>query len=327
MSEQLVILASAASVAVGMLASVSASAQAADPIRVTNLNPLVAVSGLPLWSGVSDETAVGLTTELANHYRLSERAGHQIIIDGETLRMRVFIERPLGDGWSFGADLPFFYQSGGVLDDVVDSWHSAFNMPDGDRNRRPEGVLEYSLSNVEGQFFNLTRSSSGLGDMQLSLARELGEGGWIVRAAIKLPTGREQILAGSGGTDISINVLRREDAIVRGRAAGFYYGFGLTDIEQPDQILYPVEDQVLTGIVGGGVAIGQRFGFKGQIDAHSALYDSQLEEIGQTSVMASIGGWLDIGDSTLFEFAVSEDLHVSTTPDVALVFNLSWTGL
>jgi hypothetical protein len=40
--------------------------------------------------------------------------------------------------------------------------------------------------------------------------------------------------------------------------------------------------------------------------------------------MATIGCWLDIGDRTLFEFAVSEDLHVSTTPDVVLVLSLNW---
>jgi hypothetical protein len=197
--------------------------------------------------------------------------------------------------------------------------------PDGSRNRRPEGELEFELEDADGQFFGLYESDSGIGDIQLSLARELGdETGWVVRGVLKLPTGRERVLAGSGGTDLTLGILRLQDSDLRGRAAGYYFGLALIHIEQPDNVRFPVENQVMTAVLGGGMALGQRFGIKGQIDVHSAIYDSQLKEIGQTSVMATIGGWADIGETTLLEVAVSEDLYVSTTPDVVIVCNLRW---
>jgi hypothetical protein len=78
----------------------------------------------------------------------------------------------------------------------------------------------------------------------------------------------------------------------------------------------------VAGVLGGALALGRRFGLKGQIDISSALYDSALEEIGQAPAQLTLGGWLDFRESMSFEFAVSEDLHVSTSPDVVIVLGL-----
>jgi hypothetical protein len=283
------------------------------------------VIGLPVWVGVPETLSLGVSTELANHYRLSRRAGDQVILDGETLRVRAYLEWPFADSWSVGVDLSYYHQSGGVLDDLVDGWHSAFGLPDGSRNLRPEGVLEFSLENADGEFFALSDSGGGLGDSEVSVARRVGSGhGWTVRATLKLPTGRERLLAGSGTSGRLLSALRIVPGDVRGRAASYYFGASVIDVGQPENVLFPVEDVAFAAVLGGALALGDRFGIKGQIDANSAFYDSQLEEIGQTAVQATIGGWFRFNESALFEFAVSEDVHVSTTPDVVIFFDFGW---
>lgn len=326
MSEQLLILRVACAAALAMTCVHPVGAQELTPFRASNLNPPSAIIGLPLWVEVPTETAFGSSIEIANHYRLKRRLDDQIVLDGETVRLRGYLEQPVGERWSIGVDVPYVYQSGGSLDDIIDAWHSAFRLPDGARNQRPEGVLEFNFTDAGGSFYELTDSGGGFGDVQLSFARRIGSArGWHLRATLKLPTGQESLLAGSGSTDFALSALR----VVRGnfasRSASYYFGGALLDIEQPELVRFPTEDRAFAGIIGGALALGPRFGIKGQIDANSALYYSQLEELGQTAVQATLGGWLRFGERGIWEFAISEDVHVSTTPDVAIFFSLNWS--
>lgn len=307
------------------LLPVLAVAQEIQPLRAPNLSPPVAIVGLPVWSEVSQTPIFGVSTEVANHYRQSIAAGDVLRMDGETVRLRAYYQKPVGDKWSLQVDVPYIHQSGGVLDDVIDGWHSIFNMPDGGRNFRPEGALEYRFAAGGSEFYQLGRSASGLGDIQLGFSRRIGDDtGLTLSGAVKLPTGDEDVLAGSGAMDFSVSLLRVRQTDLRGRASGYFYGLSLIDIGTPENVLFRSEDYAVAAIIGAGVGVSSRIGFTGQIDLHTAVYDSPLEEIGQTSVQATVAAWFRIGDDSIFEFAVSEDLHVSTTPDVVLNLNFKW---
>ena len=309
---------------VAMLPQSDALATEREPFRTANLSPPIAIIGMPFWSPVPEATTMGVTFEVANHYRLSQADEEALMLDGETSRLRAWFEKPIGDRWSVSVDVPLYRQSGGVLDDVVDSWHSAFGMPDGGRNYRPEDLLEYRLVDVSGPYFELTDSSSALGDVQLSMARGLGKSdAWTLRGTVKLATGDEDILAGSGATDISLAALRLKHGEFANRSASYYLGAAWLEIGEPSRVRFDAEDRAVAGLIGGALALGPRYGVKGQIEVNSALYVSDLEEIGQTAVQATIGGWLLVGETMSFDFAVSEDLHVSTSPDVVIVLGLS----
>jgi hypothetical protein len=248
-----------------------------------------------------------------------------LILDGETLRMNLFFSRPLGERWSVSAELPVVQQSGGMLDNLIDGWHSTFNLPDGGRNNRPEDELLFELATGGQSFLRLDDDRRGLGDLQIGLARRFGaDGRYVVRAAVKAPTGDEDILSGSGSSDWSLTLLRPGQGMLRGRAAGYYWGFGWLDLGEPERVAYTVEDGALVGILGGGVRIFPRIGLKAQIDVYSAMYDTPLEELGQDAVQATIGGWWEWGEQSRLDFAISEDLHVSTAPDVVVHLGLRW---
>jgi len=306
-----------------LLPASAAIAEDLGPFRTANLNPLLAIVGLPVWAAVPEATAIGSSLEAANHYRLSQSNDGALLLDGETSRLRFWYERPLGDRWSFGFDVPVYHQSGGSLDDLVDAWHSAFNLPDGGRNYRPEGVLEFRLADAGGQFFELEDTSTGLGDIQLTAARRFGErDGWTLRGTLKLPTGDEDLLAGSGEADFTLTALHLRRGEFAGRAASYFLGAAWIEIGEPTIVEFDIEERAMAGVLGGALSLGERYGIKGQVDINSALYDSALEEIGQTAAQLTLGGWLDFRESMSFEFAVSEDLHVSTSPDVVIVLCL-----
>ena len=305
--------------------STLASAQLAEPLHIRNLNPLVAVFGLPAWDTVPFGTRLSLTAEVANHYRFSQRGNEILMLDGETLRTNLAFTHGFAGGWSLGAEVAYYRVGGGVLDDVIDSWHSAFRLPDGGRNGRPEGQLLYLFGDRRRPLFQLTEPQSGSGDTQLKFARLIGEDqGFVVQASVKLPTGDEDILTGSGSGDWSVTLLRSRPLVGRRRPAGYYWGFGLVRAGDPHRIDFDAETWVPTGVVGGSWQPWPKFGLKGQLDVHGAFFDTPLEEIGKPAIQATLAAWRRFGERGTLEFAVVEDLAVSTAPDVVLHATATW---
>lgn len=303
----------------------TASAQYVEPFRTRNLSPLVSIIGLPSWDAFQYDRSFGLTSEIANHYRLSQRGSDVLILDGETWRNNLFFSQALGEGWYLSAELPHYHQTGGILDDVIDAWHSAFGMPDGGRNNRPEDALVYELADDEGVFYSLDGRARGWGDLELSFAHKIGATrGYVVEATVKLATGDEDLLAGSGATDWAISLFRPSGRMLGNRNAGYFWGVGMVKIGDPDRVAFDAEDFGYYGVLGGSLKVLPRFGMKAQLDVHTGLYDTPLEELGQTSVQLTLGGWWDLSRRAVLEFAVSEDLHVSTSPDVVIHANLVW---
>ena len=302
------------------------AAQLAEPMQIRNLNPLVAIFGLPAWDTVTPGNRFGASFELANHFEFASAGGESLSLDGETARTTLAFAHGFGRGWSIGAELPYFHVGGGVLDDPIDAWHSAFNLPDGGRNRRPEGVLRFVLANSAGTFFRLTEPQSGLGDVQLKVARAFGaDDGFAVEAGVKLATGDEQMLAGSGSTDEWLTLLRTRPLPERRHPAGYYWGVGVVHAGEPVAIDFPANTWVYTAILGGSWQRWPKFGLKAQLDIHGPFYDSPLEQIGATAVEIAFGAWMNRNDRARLEFALVEDVRVSTAPDVVLKIAAHWS--
>ena len=123
----------------------AAGAHLAEPVHVRNLNPLVSIFGLPAWDTVPIGTRFGATVEIANHYRFSLKGNERLMLDGETVRTGLSFTHGFASGWSLGVEVPYYRISGGFLDDAIDSWHSAFGMPDGGRNARPENEFLFAF--------------------------------------------------------------------------------------------------------------------------------------------------------------------------------------
>jgi hypothetical protein len=303
----------------------AAGAQLAEPLHVRNLNPLVAIFGLPAWDTVPIGTRLGATVEVANHYRFSLEQNERLMLDGETVRTNVGFTHGFASGWSLGVEIPYYKVSGGVLDDFIDGWHSAFDLPDGGRNARPEGEFLYAFGEPLAPAYVLTEPQTGIGDTQLKFARLIGrDQGFVVQASVKLPTGDEDMLAGSGSSDWSLTLLRTRPLLGRRRAAGYYWGAGLMRIGDPQLIDFDAKTWVPTGIVGGSWQVLPEFGLKGQLDMHAAFYDSPLEEIGETAIQATLSAWRRMGQRGQIEFAIVEDLNVSTAPDVVFQVAAAW---
>jgi len=303
-----------------------AAAQVAEPMQIRNLNPLVAIFGLPAWDTVTSGNRFSASLEIANHFQFTSKGGEYLGLDGETARTTLSYSHGFAEGWQFGAELPLFHLGGGVLDDVIDAWHSAFHLPDGGRNERPANQLSFLLRHSGIAFFRLDEPQSGLGDLQLKGARAFGEDrGFVVEAGVKLATGDTEMLAGSGSVDEWLTLLRSRPLPGRRYPSGYYWGVGIVHVGDPEIIQFRSETWVYTGILGGSWQRWARWGLKAQLDVHSAFYSSPLEEIGETAFEATFGAWMQRRKDAQLELALVEDVRVNTAPDIVLKIAAHWS--
>lgn len=307
-----------------VLVTTSVPAQEDIPFRTRNLSPLVSIFGVPAWHVPRGPLEVSLTTDIANHYRLSGRGTDQLILDGETVRTNLFIAKRFGENLSVSVELPYYRVYGGILDDVIDSWHSAFGLPDGGRNNRGEGLVEFELARDGSPLYRLDGSDRGVGDAQLGLSWSIGDFG-VATATVKLDTGEQDMLAGSGSTDWSVSFLRHRAVQMKRRSAGYYWGVGVISLGEGPAQAFGQRDKGYYGVLGGSLRISPRVGARAQLDVHDAFYDSPLEEIGERAFQGSIGGWWEFSERGTFEFAFNEDLEVSTSPDIVIHLTARWT--
>ena len=312
---------------IGMLITVGTHAQQTTPFRTRNLSPLVSVFGLPAWESglVAGEKEFSVVSEVGNHYRLGGKGTEELVLDGETWRTSLFYRSSLGDKWVVGLELPFYQNSGGFLDDVVDAWHSFFRLPDGNRNLRMEDQLRYLYKDNGVTRYFLDNRSRGIGDVQVSFSRHLfGESGLVFKGTLKLPSGDPDILTGSGGTDLSFSVFQKNSAMLVGVPTGLYWGAGFMMIDDSDLFTDRHEDWVAFGTLGAGWPVLQNFGLKVQFDSHSKFYRSELDEMGKASIQVSVGGWWSLDERRQLNVAIGEDLIVRTSPDISINIDFSW---
>ncbi len=310
----------------GLAFAVCAHGQQVEPFRTLNLSPTVAVFGLPSWETPAAGTRVAVVGDIANDYRFSSSGADVLALDGETWRGSVEIEHAFAASWTAGIAIPYERQTGGVLDDPIDAWHSAFNLPDGGRNERPQDQLLFLLGSRTGGLTSLRHGAGGRGDVRLGLGRrfDAAAGDYYVHATVKLPTGDAAILTGSGSADLAVTLLRSRPLPLKRRPAGIFWGVGGVRLGEAERVPYVQRRNVFAGTIGAGVRILPRTGFEVQLEVHSALYDSALTELGRPAVQASLGGWRELERGRRLEFAINEDLSVGTAPDVAVHVAYVW---
>ena len=65
-------------VAIVALVGRPAAAQLAEPMQIRNLNPLVAIFGLPAWDTVAPGNRFSASLEIANHFEFSSSGGEAL---------------------------------------------------------------------------------------------------------------------------------------------------------------------------------------------------------------------------------------------------------
>jgi len=302
------------------------------PFNTQNQSPFIQIYGLP-FPGDAHLTPMGgkdfkVVFDLANNC-LDDRAGKErVVIDGETYRTTLVGRYGIADGIEFGVEIPYIIHSGGFLDAFIESYHSAFGFPQGDREQAPMGRLLYQYQRNGINKIKVDSFSSGLGDIRLTTALQLYQKlnesptALALRASLKLPTGETDHFLGSGSTDLAVWLTASDDHKLGSGHWTIFGAVGILGMSDGKILTDQQRNLVEFGTIGIGWSPLSWFGPKIQINGHTSFFkDSDLVELNGNSVQLTIGGTFAVFKQTTIDIGVTEDIIIKTSPDV--VFHIA----
>lgn len=158
----------------------------------------------------------------------------RFLIDGETRTLDLVAARGLGENVEVGVRLPLRWRGGGSLDGLIDAWHGALGLPNGNRPAFLKNAFRVEGVTRELQPFSWNDDQgTGLGNIELEVRWRVHDGGpegWrtAVAARVALPTGTGPFGEDKGGLGVQLvaakRLARRLDLFVGG--GGLVQGSG-----------------------------------------------------------------------------------------------------
>jgi len=297
-----------------------------------NQNPFLQIFGLPPFQSAALSANRGLeytiSLDLANHADAGDSAVENFVIDGESYFLTLSLRRRMTTWLQLGADLPLVAHAKGFMDGSIESWHDAFGMSNSKR-LGPDNRLRFLYERDGAALYELSSPASGIGDIQLNAAVPVREAtdndgrAVTVRAALKLPTGDENELLGSGAADFSIGLYASDARTLLKRDLGLSGFAGVLLLGEGDVLPALQRSTVPFGGVAATWQATERFAISTQLYVQGAYFDSALEGLGGNSVQLTVGGDYHLQRSGLtLKFAVVEDVSANATTDFALHFSV-----
>lgn len=262
-----------------------------------------------------------LTFTISNTTNIEARDGEELLVDGEATEVRWNGRWQLASRWQLQFSIPVVHYSGGRLDSTIDDWHRLLGLPRGDRPLRPEDQLEYAYQDASGHSLNVSDSHTGLADSSIEAGftavstADATVDFWI---GLELPTGDTSALTGNGALDVA-GWISAQWRLTQSWALDTT--LGLTRPGSVDPL--PLERNNVVPF--GSVALSwtrPRYGFALQLDAHdSCVENSRLDFLGAATLL-TVGGHYQTAGGWRLELAVTEDVRVGASPDVAFYFGI-----
>jgi hypothetical protein len=250
----------------------------------------------------------------------------EISVDGETHRYSLLLNYAVRDNLQLGVEVPYVKHSGGFLDDFIYEWHDFFGQPQNGRDKDESDEIFFEYKNSDGDIYGIDSTKSGIGDVRLNVAysRSLEKDRALIYSAeVKLPTGDFDKLTGSGGTDVSIGVTINDPHSLAESNVTLFAGLAAIYLGDIDSDLSDDQYNFAMALRAGmGWQALEKLQLKLQLDGHTPLYDSELEEMGDPALQIVIGGSILFTEDVYLDLAITEDLIVETAPDVGFILAL-----
>ncbi|MDZ7669053.1 MAG: DUF3187 family protein [Gammaproteobacteria bacterium] len=301
------------------------------PLYLRNQSPFLQIFGLPGPQGgiltPPGKLRASMNFALANHADRATLPDESLVLDGESYFLDTVLRYGLSDRWEIGVDLPYVAHSSGKFDNLIEGWHDLFSLSNSQRDG-PSNTLEFDYQRQGSTVSRLDEAGGGIGDVRLSSAYRLRTGAddgpaLALRGMVKLPTGNENKLRGSGATDIALSLEATSRRSLAGRPLGLFAQGGALRLGD-GQIL---ADQQKTTVPFG--AFGLRWQWTENIDlrAQAAIqgsyYRSDLDALGGTTSNLTLGGGIVLrGLGVKLDIAIIEDLISDATPDFGMYLSV-----
>lgn len=317
----------------GILLGVVSSSFAAEavPLYLRNDNPFIAVYGMPHPMAAAlppaGEARVSFNLNISNNSISASDAGEGIVLDAETWRWSLGYAHALNADWGFEAELPYVKHQGASLDGFIRNWHDLLGLSNSERDKFDDGAMDLRYIDNGVTRVALANDVGGLGDIRLGLVHRIWEGEaqrdqrLVGRIGVKLPTGDEQELLGSGATDLYASLDGVDQQTFSHWSLAYWTRIGILYLGEGDILADRQKDVVFFGGGGFGWSPWAPLELKAQLELQSAFYDSALEQLGDASTQITLGGSLRLAEGWYLDGGVVEQFVTDTTPDV--IFHLA----
>ena len=301
----------------------------ARPLYSFNQSPLIQIYGLPALGEARvlarDESDLALRLQISNNFTGTQSASEYLVLDGESHRLTLAWRQGLGDGREWGFELPYLRYTGGFLDTYIERFHDSSSLPQGGRTDVPLNQVNYRYARHGVNLINVTHPVNGPGDVRLQGAKQIETSetsgyATALRASLKLPTGKESELLGSGSTDLALWLTA---ATTRPLDQWNMYGGGGVMYMTEGKVL-PLQQRNHVAFATFGISrmIFPHLIVSGQLDAQTPFYDrTHFRQLNSYPIQGLVGAKWEPAPRKFLEFSFSEDLMVDTSADV--VFSLS----
>jgi len=301
------------------------------PLYSFNQSPLIQIYGLPALGESRvlgpEQSTLAVHMQIANHFTGASNNIETLSLDGETRRLTLRWRQGLPGNREWGFELPHVAHNGGFLDMSIEEFHDILRLPQNGRTDLPRNRIDYRYTRQGVNLVSLNRAVSGVGDVRLfagiPVATETASSGYTAawRMSLKLPTGNDAELLGSGSTDLAGWL---SAATIRPDKWNLYGGGGLLMMNEGNVMPAQQRHLVAFGTLGLSKKFLPQLSVNAQLDTHSPFYsDSGLRQLGRYAVQGLLGLDWEFAPRTFLAFSISEDMVVGAAPDVA--FNLSLT--
>ena len=296
-------------------------ALAAAGLATRDLNPILQSVYLPTLVPIAEGDGWRLDHSLyiTNTLQDESKDGEDLLIDVENYRYEFALRNRRGN-WITQLDIPLIANEAGKLDNLIDSWHDFFGLPEGRRDRFANDRIAIEYRRDGGVEYSQTASSSGLGDLSLALGYQRpGETAYFI--GLELPTGSDDDYSGNEAVDYAVWMTRELPLDTRTIAFGM---LGLS---------FPGDGGNLEGLLVDYIWVaqaGMEYRFYDdlvatvQLDLHSrSIEDSRLDAFGN-SVQIQLGlGFLEVFEQHRLDLFFSEDILVGSAPDITFGLRLA----
>lgn len=308
-----------------LLLSHKLSAADVIPFSTRDQNPLVMMYGLPVATPAKiiaqDKSSFIASLNISNTINRQQTATEFLFVDAESYQLNLMYESGLSNDWMVRIHVPLIAHSGGFLDAWIDNYHEAVGLPEDIRPLYPRDQLQIRYEANGNTLLDLQENSNGLGDISLQVARQIvntDEFALSYWASLKLPTGDSSRLTGSDSTDLALWLASHK----RLSEAGAIYGnLGILFMSDSEALKQQQKNTAAFAVAGIQYQAWQSILLKAQIDAHTALYNSDIYFLSDV-IQLTFGGTILFDDKNSLDIAVAEDIDSGTSPDVNFNFTL-----
>jgi hypothetical protein len=262
------------------------------------------------------------TLNWSNTAAIQTANGESLILDAESREWLTSFEYALADAWQVRIRVPYRTSNGGTLDSAIESWHSLFGMPNGDRPALPENAFRIDYQRNGQSAATYLDDVSGVGDISATVAYQLratNHSATSLALTVKAPTGSSKALTGSGAADAVLTLAHEHSLSSRwlayAQVNGAYLGVGELLPMQQRQSMW-------SGMLALDYLYSPALSLTLQLDGHTAAFDdSQLDLLGSAWIL-TFGGEYRWRSHWRAQVGVSEDVKVAASPDVNFVLSI-----